>query len=61
MNKALLVLASVALCCMNADAQSGKYFNSERQLSSSFVSQVYVDHEGFLWATTRDGINRYDG
>ena len=61
MNKALLVLASVALCCMNADAQSGKYFDSERQLSSSFVSQVYVDHEGFLWATTRDGINRYDG
>ena len=61
MNKGLLLLASLAFCCTGVKAQTGKYFDSERQLSSSFVSQVYVDHEGFLWATTRDGINRYDG
>ena len=40
----------------------GKFFTTDnQQLSSSFVTQVYLDHDGFLWATTRNGINRYDG
>ena len=42
-------------------AQMGQFFNPDKQLSSSFVTQVYIDNEGFLWASTRDGINRYDG
>jgi signal transduction histidine kinase/ligand-binding sensor domain-containing protein/DNA-binding response OmpR family regulator len=42
-------------------AQTGKFFSADKQLSSSFVTQVYLDKEGFIWATTRDGINRYDG
>ena len=43
-------------------AQMGKFFTTDnQQLSSSFVTQVYLDHDGFLWATTRNGINRYDG
>ena len=43
-------------------AQMGKFFTTDHhQLSSSFVSQVYLDHDGFLWTTTRNGINRYDG
>ena len=39
----------------------GKFFNPDKQLSSSFVTQIYLDNDGFIWATTRDGINRYDG
>ena len=39
----------------------GKFFNTDNQLSSSFVTQMYLDRDGFIWATTRDGINRYDG
>lgn len=56
------VLVAV-LCCaaVGIKAQMGTFYNNERQLSSSFVTQVYVDHQGFLWITTRDGINRYDG
>ena len=43
-------------------AQMGKFFTTDKhQLSSSFVSQVYLDQDGFLWITTRNGINRYDG
>ena len=43
-------------------AQMGKFFTTDNhQLSSSFVSQVYLDQDGFLWITTRNGINRYDG
>ena len=40
----------------------GKFFTTDSHLlSSSFVTQVYLDHDGFLWVTTRNGINRYDG
>ena len=53
-----IVLYSLSICSY---AQMGKFFNPDNQLSSSFVTQVYLDHDGFIWATTRDGINRYDG
>ena len=47
---------------MGIRAQMGKYFTTDnQQLSSSYVTQVYLDHDGFMWATTRNGINRYDG
>ena len=47
---------------MGIHAQMGKFFTTDNhQLSSSFVSQVYLDQDGFLWITTRNGINRYDG
>ena len=42
-------------------AQTGKLFDADKQLSSSFTSQVYLDHDGFIWVATRNGLNMYDG
>ena len=58
-----LLLTLLALCVsLGIRAQMGKYFTSDnQQLSSSYVTQVYLDRDGFLWVTTRNGINRYDG
>ena len=59
--KYILTLASL-LITTSTFAQRGKFFSTDNQLlSSSFVTQVYLDNEGFIWATTRNGINRYDG
>ena len=58
--KFILTLATVFIST-SAFAQRGKYFTTDNQLSSSFVTQVYLDNEGFIWTTTRNGINRYDG
>ncbi len=57
------ILTTIITICLSlsAHAQMGKFFSTDNQLSSSFVTQVYVDNDGFLWATTRNGINRYDG
>ena len=56
------LLTLLTLCFqMSAYAQMGTYFSTEDQLSSSFVTQVYLDREGYIWTTTRNGINRYDG
>ena len=60
-SKPLLTLLSLCLT-VSMHAQMGKFFTTDHhQLSSSFVSQVYLDRDGFLWITTRNGINRYDG
>ena len=59
--KFILTLASL-LISISTFAQRGKFFSTDNQsLSSSFVTQVYLDNEGFIWVTTRNGINRYDG
>ena len=57
-----LLTLLVQCLAVSVYAQMGKFFTTDnQQLSSSFVTQVYLDHDGFLWATTRNGINRYDG
>jgi signal transduction histidine kinase/ligand-binding sensor domain-containing protein/CheY-like chemotaxis protein len=33
----------------------------ESGLSNNSVTGVYQDHKGFMWFTTYDGLNRYDG
>ena len=43
------------------NAQTGRHFDADKQMSSSFTTQVYQDHDGFIWVATRNGLNRYDG
>ena len=45
----------------HATAQNGKHFDADKQMSSSFTTQVYQDRDGFIWVTTRNGMNKYDG
>ena len=57
-------LVSVIVLFLSAQyalAQPGKLFDADKQLSSSFTSQVFLDRDGFLWVATRNGLNRYDG
>ena len=39
----------------------GQLFDADKQMSSSFTNQIYLDHDGFIWVATRNGLNRYDG
>ena len=61
-----------AICCalyffctifspLKLSAQVGTLFNSTRNLSSSYVNHVYQDRRGFIWVSTANGLNRYDG
>ena len=61
MKNVLTIIIACVFWSTGCFAQMGKFFNTDRQLSSSYVTQVYIDRDGYLWATTRDGINRYDG
>ena len=57
----LLTATACLLVVLFTQAQTGKLFDADKQLSSSFTSQVYLDHDGFIWVATRNGLNRYDG
>ncbi len=49
------------LTTLGVQAQMGKLFDADKQMSSSFTTQIYIDHDGFIWVATRNGLNRYDG
>ena len=55
----------LALLCLTSSvsvtAQMGKLFDADKQMSSSFTTQIYLDKDGFIWVATRNGLNRYDG
>ncbi|QNN40554.1 hybrid sensor histidine kinase/response regulator transcription factor [Pedobacter roseus] len=40
---------------------SVKYVGVEKGLSNNIVNSLYLDHFGFIWMGTYDGLNRYDG
>ncbi len=46
---------------LNTHAQMGKLFDADKQMSSSYTTQIYRDQDGFIWVATRNGLNRYDG
>ena len=54
----ILLLTVTAL---GAHAQTGKHFDADKQMSSSFTTQIYLDRDGFMWVATRNGLNKYDG
>jgi ligand-binding sensor domain-containing protein len=41
--------------------QQFKFFVQVDGLSSLHTRQSVMDHYGFLWIATQDGLNRYDG
>ena len=59
--KTLTVLLLALLIPLGVNAQTGKIFDADKQLSSSYTNQVYLDRDGFIWVVTRNGLNRYDG
>ncbi|MCZ4410066.1 ATP-binding protein [Cryomorphaceae bacterium 1068] len=69
-NKSVRLLSSISIFSMlfliagKVDAQEEYFFEKltvSDGLSNSTVFRTYQDHLGFLWVSTGDGLNRYDG
>src|SRR5258705_5439554 len=44
-----------------AEQLAVRTYTSADGLGSSFISSLMRDSRGFLWASTRDGLSRFDG
>lgn len=49
------------ICFAQSTAIPLKYLGVESGLSNNVVNSLYLDHFGFMWMGTYDGLNRYDG
>ena len=45
----------------HANAQTGKLYHTNNDLSSSLINQLFQDKKGFIWIGTEFGLNKYDG
>ena len=61
MKQKILTTFICLLATFCAKAQTGRHFDANKNLSSSYTTQLYIDRDGFLWVATRNGLNRYDG
>ena len=59
--KQTLLFLILLLTSAIAEAQTGKLYNTENGLSSSFANQVFQDSRGFIWVATRNGLSVFDG
>lgn len=47
--------------CICVNAQTGRHYSTDKDLSSSLINKVYQDKRGFIWVATEDGLNKFDG
>jgi len=59
----LLIFFLLLLSGISADVfpQTVRYIGIDQGLSNNSVGGVYKDHNGFMWFSTYDGLNKYDG
>lgn len=43
------------------NAQTGRFYSTDKDLSNSLINKVYQDKRGFIWVATEDGLNKFDG
>ena len=59
-NRIIILLCS--LCCLlNIQAQDTTLYDNRSGVSHWIVSDVLQDRQGFIWLSTWNGLNRYDG
>ena len=62
MKKAIsLLLLSLCLSVLHARDINFSQISSKNGLSQNTVRAIAEDKNGFIWAGTLDGLNRYDG
>ncbi|WP_406826439.1 two-component regulator propeller domain-containing protein [Pedobacter sp. KACC 23697] len=57
----LILWMAAGICFAQPSAIPLTYLGVENGLSNNVVNSLYLDHYGFMWMGTYDGLNRYDG
>ena len=57
----LLIVSLISSLPLCVNAQTGKFYSTDKELSNSLINKVYQDKKGFIWIATEDGLNKFDG
>lgn len=60
-NTILFVILSANLFCQPIDEKDFIHYGLNNGLSDNYVSGIVQDSSGYLWISTRRGLNRFDG
>lgn len=56
-----LIILFLCLLGLPVSAQTGKFYSTNNELSSSLINQIFQDERGFIWIATEYGLNKFDG
>ena len=59
--KGILIFSLLLLYSFSLKGQTGRFYTTDKGLSSSLINQIYQDSRGFIWIATEYGLNRFDG
>lgn len=60
-HRILFISVLLLLTAVSLPAQTGRFYTTDKGLSSSLINWFYQDSRGFIWAATEYGLNRFDG
>lgn len=56
-----MICCPLFLSSQDANEIQFELLDEEDGMSNHLITDIEVDHSGFLWVATKDGLNRYDG
>lgn len=60
-NKTVIITAIFCLLPLLCKGQFCKLYTTHGEISSSMINNLYQDRRGYIWVTTDDGLNKFDG
>jgi len=57
----LSLLVAGTIPSLYAQRVDVEFFNSNNGLPQTHINSLFIDHKGFIWLGTREGVCRYDG
>ncbi|MGL5318510.1 MAG: hybrid sensor histidine kinase/response regulator transcription factor [Bacteroidales bacterium] len=42
-------------------AQNEKFYTADKEISSNLINHILQDKKGYIWISTEDGLNKFDG
>lgn len=58
-NRLFMLLLCVGF--IKGKAQIGTFYTTDNELSSSLINSIYQDKRNYIWISTEDGLNKFDG
>lgn len=60
-NKTFIIAVICCLLPLLCKGQFCKLYTTHGEISSSMINNIYQDQKGYIWVTTEDGLNKFDG